>query len=210
MRITKIYDDRRNEILNTAERLFHTMGYDDCTVNDIINEVSIAKGTFYHYFKSKMEVLEAVVLRFSDTVISRVNELIDLEGIRPEEKLFRAFKSMQMKDPSGSYVIDEMHKVDNAILHQKSLNQMVVAMAPALTKIIEEGIEKEAWSCRYPLSYMRIFLASALTLMDEGIFEQEADSQQEIMVALISILEMMLEVPENYLMKFYFQSQEEK
>ncbi|HWT73144.1 MAG TPA: TetR family transcriptional regulator [Mobilitalea sp.] len=44
MRITKEFDERRKEILDTAERLFHTKGYEKCTVNDILKEVAIAKG----------------------------------------------------------------------------------------------------------------------------------------------------------------------
>ncbi|MDF2532153.1 MAG: TetR family transcriptional regulator [Clostridia bacterium] len=63
MRITKEYDERRNEILDTAEKLFHAKGYEKCTVNDILKEISIAKGTFYHYFRSKEEVLDAIVSR---------------------------------------------------------------------------------------------------------------------------------------------------
>lgn len=208
MRISKEYDERRNEILDTAERLFHLKGYENCTVNDIIKEVSIAKGTFYHYFKSKQEVLDAVVARFTDTVINRVQQIIDLDSIRPEEKLMRAFMSMRMEDIIDDSMLEEMHKVDNALLHQKTLNQMVTVMAPSLTKIIEEGMEKKVWKCKYPLSYMRIFLAAALTLTDEGIFQLEADSQMELMVGLISMLEKLLEVPENTFMIMFQESQE--
>lgn len=53
MRIIKEYEERRKEILETAERLFLTKGYTKTTVNDILKEIGIAKGTFYHYFKSK-------------------------------------------------------------------------------------------------------------------------------------------------------------
>ena len=61
MRISKEYDERKNEILDTAERLFHTKGYEKTTINDILKEVNIAKGTFYYYFKSKEEVMDALI-----------------------------------------------------------------------------------------------------------------------------------------------------
>jgi hypothetical protein len=102
-----------------------------------------------------------------------------------------------------------MHKTENALLHQKTLNQIVTAMAPLLVKIIKEGIEKKVWRCRFPLEYMQIFLASSLTLTDEGIFELDADSQVKVMAALISILEKMLDVPEDSFMKLFMQNQGE-
>ncbi|TKH46201.1 helix-turn-helix transcriptional regulator, partial [Bacillus cereus] len=63
MRIVKEYEERRKEILETAERLFLTKGYTKTTVNDILKEIGIAKGTFYHYFKSKEEVMDEIIMR---------------------------------------------------------------------------------------------------------------------------------------------------
>jgi AcrR family transcriptional regulator len=193
MRIVKQYDERKNEILDIAERLFHTKGYKKCTVNDILNAVSIAKGTFYYYFKSKEEVMDAIVLRYTDIVISRVEEILLKDDIEPEEKLMRIFLAMKINDQLDSDILDEMHNPENALLHQKTLNQVVTALAPMLAKIIEEGIEKKVWNCRYPLQYMQIFLAASLTLTDEGIFELDIDSQKKVMAAIISMLHMMLD-----------------
>jgi AcrR family transcriptional regulator len=206
MRVIKEYDERRNEILGTAERLFHTKGYEKCTVNDILNEIGIAKGTFYHYFNSKEEVLDAVVSRYTDIIISRADEIIKKGDIGPEEKLMRAFMAMRINNEVNSDVLSDMHKVENALLHQKTLNQLVTAMAPILVKVIEEGIGKKNWGCRYPLQYMQIFLAASLTLTDEGIFELDADSQMKVMAALISILEKMLSVQEDSFMRLFMQS----
>jgi AcrR family transcriptional regulator len=207
MRITKEYDERRNEILDTAEKLFHAKGYEKCTVNDILKEISIAKGTFYHYFRSKEEVLDAIVSRYTDIVISRADEIVRIDSISPEEKLMRSFMAMRITNQIDSDTLKDIHKTENALLHQKTLSQMVTAMAPALAKIIEEGIEKKAWNCRYPLQYMQIFLASSLTLTDEGIFELDEESQMKIMAALISILEKMLDVPVDSFMKLFMQNQ---
>lgn len=208
MRIIKEYDERRNEILDTAERLFHTKGYDKCTVNDILKEIGIAKGTFYYYFKSKEEVMDAVVSRYTDIVVGRVEEIYKKDSISPEEKLMYAFMAMRMNSRIDSEILEELHKAENALLHQKTLNKIVTGLAPVLVKIIEEGIEKKVWSCRYPLQYMQIILAAALTLTDEGIFELDGNSQMKIMAALIGILEKMLNVPEDYFMQMFMQNWE--
>jgi AcrR family transcriptional regulator len=203
MRITKEHDERRNEILDIAEKLFHIKGYDKCTINDILKEVGIAKGTFYHYFKSKEEVLDAIVSRYKDVVITKVNEVANNDVITLEEKLLGAFMSMRIIDQLDSGMINEMHKTENALLHQKILNQIVIDVAPILVKIIEEGVDRKVWSCKFPLEYMQIFLASSITLTDEGIFEFDGESQNKIMEALISVLEKMLDVSENSFIKLF-------
>ncbi|SCY22578.1 TetR/AcrR family transcriptional regulator [Alkaliphilus peptidifermentans] len=206
MRITKEYDERKNEILNAAEKLFDGKGYEKCTINDILKEVGIAKGTFYYYFKSKEEVVDAIVSRYKEVVVSRAEKILKNDNINPEEKLMHVFMAMRIKEEVNSDILDDMHKTENALLHQKALNQIVTAMAPILVKVIEEGIEKKVWSCRYPLQYMQIFLAASLTLTDEGIFELDADSQMKVLAALISTLEKMLDVPEDSFMKLFMQN----
>lgn len=206
MRVIKEYDERKKEILDTAERLFRIKGYEKCTVMDIINEVGIAKGTFYHYFKSKEEVLDAIVLRYVDIVRNNAEEILLIENINPVEKLMRAFMAMQVTNQIDKDLIDNMHKVENALLHQKVLSQLVKTMTPILVKIIEEGIEEKVWSCKYPLEYMQIFLVASLTLTDEGIFELDSDSQMSVMAAMISMLEKMLNVPEDCFMKLFIEN----
>lgn len=120
----------------------------------------------------------------------------------------RAFMAMRIANPVEDEVLDDLHKIENVLLHQKILNQIVMAMAPVLVKIIEEGEEKGVWSCRYPLQYMQIFLASSLTLTDEGIFELDSDSQMKVMAALISMLEKILNVPEDSFLQLFIESQQ--
>lgn len=201
MRISKEHDERRNEIIDTAERLFRTRGYEKSTVNDILKEVAIAKGTFYHYFKSKEDVMDAIVLRNREVIVIRAEKILKKDDISPKEKLMYTFMAMRIDDIVDSDMLDELHKTENALLHQKTLNQIVTAMAPLLVKVIEEGIEKKVWRCRYPLEYMQIFLAASLTLTDDGIFEMDNNSQMKVLNALISMLEKMLEVPEDTFME---------
>ena len=203
MRIVKKHDERRGEILDAAEKLFHTVGYEGCSVNDILKEVGIAKGTFYHYFKSKEEAMDAVIERNVGIIMERVKKVAEKESGDPLEKLMGAFQAMRMEEMEEEGMLEDLHRPDNALLHQKSLSKIVDAMAPVLQEIIEEGIGKGAWNCQYPLQYMQIYLAAALTLTDEGIFETDKENQQQLMVALISLLEKILEVPEGQFLRAY-------
>lgn len=206
MRIIKKHDERRSEILDVAERLFYSKGYEKCTINDILKAVDIAKGTFYHYFKSKEEAMDAIISRSIQIVVGKIEKTVKRDDFNPVEKLMNAFLAIRLEDNVDSNRLEALHKPENALFHQKNLNQMIGSIAPILVKVIEEGIEKKYWRCKYPLQSMQIFLAAALTLTDEGIFKTDADSQKLIMAALISMLEKMLEVPENSFMALFLQN----
>ncbi|MEO8612545.1 MAG: helix-turn-helix domain-containing protein, partial [Chloroflexota bacterium] len=53
------YAEKRNEILDTAQRLVFSKGYERLTIQDILQALNISKGALYHYFDSKQAVLEA-------------------------------------------------------------------------------------------------------------------------------------------------------
>jgi AcrR family transcriptional regulator len=71
-RVVKEYVVRRNEILDVAQRLVFTKGYEQMTVQDILDVLQIAKGTFFHYFRSKQALLEALIER----MIEQTNPLL--------------------------------------------------------------------------------------------------------------------------------------
>ncbi len=67
-RIVKEHAVRRNEILDVAQRLVNTKGYEQMTIQDILDDLQISKGAFYHYFDSKQALLEAIIERMVDEV----------------------------------------------------------------------------------------------------------------------------------------------
>ena len=99
MRIVKEYEERRKEILETAERLFITKGYTKTTVNDILKEIGIAKGTFYHYFKSKEEVMDEIIMRIIKEDVAKAKVIISNPKIPVLEKLLRVL--MEQSPKSG-------------------------------------------------------------------------------------------------------------
>ncbi|EFO80050.1 transcriptional regulator, TetR family [Oscillochloris trichoides DG-6] len=57
------YALKRSEILDATRKLLYRKGYDQITIKDVIDEVQISKGAFYHYFDSKQALLEALLER---------------------------------------------------------------------------------------------------------------------------------------------------
>lgn len=56
-------DEKRQQLLDTAERLFCQKGYEQTSVQDILSEMGLSKGGFYHHFASKEEVMSVLCSR---------------------------------------------------------------------------------------------------------------------------------------------------
>ena len=82
-RIPKLAPQRRAEILDTVWRLFTTRGFQSTSVEDILTEVGIAKGTLYYHFSSKEEILRVLIARTVDGIADRARAIA--EGRQPAE-----------------------------------------------------------------------------------------------------------------------------
>ena len=76
-RVMKEHDERRGEILDAAQLLFNSQGYDSTSVNAIIEHLGISKGTFYHYFSSKEDLIAGIAER------DRAQSCSELHGTGP-------------------------------------------------------------------------------------------------------------------------------
>ena len=130
VRVVKEHDERKNEIIDTAARIFGQKGYDKSSVNDILNTIGIAKGTFYHYFKSKEEVLDAVIGKATEMIEERVSEVAGNAALSPEDKLMGVFQAMQIENQMEEGFLEEMHRPENALMHQKSLVSIMNVLTP--------------------------------------------------------------------------------
>jgi AcrR family transcriptional regulator len=197
MKVSKEYSERRNEILDAAGRLFSTKGYEKCTVNDILDAVGIAKGTFYYYFKSKEEVLDAIIDRVTEIVVARAEEAASNPELSPVMKMLNTMLSMKVEIEVDNDLMEGLHKPENALMHEKSINLMVTRVTPVLTKVVDEGISQGIFKSDFPIQYMQIFLTSSIILLDDGIFQVKPEEQQTTLRALVALLEKMLGVADE-------------
>src|SRR3972149_4661855 len=94
-RIVKKFEDRKAEIVKAARHLFQTQEYDKTSMQDVIDAVGIAKGTLYHYFKSKEALLEAVIEKIVEETIEQMQASV-------KKATGNALKKMQFLTESGS------------------------------------------------------------------------------------------------------------
>ncbi|MBY0035513.1 TetR/AcrR family transcriptional regulator [Bacillus cereus group sp. MYBK15-3] len=190
MRIVKEYEERRKEILETAERLFLTKGYTKTTVNDILKEIGIAKGTFYHYFKSKEEVMDEIIMRIIKEDVTKAKRIVSNPDIRVLDKLFKIL--MEQSPKSGDVkekMIEQFHQPNNAEMHQKSLVQSIIHLSPVLTEVLEQGIEEGIFSTPYPQETIELLLSSAQVIFDDGLFQWKPEEMMRRAKAYIKMME---------------------
>jgi len=91
-RIVKRPDERRSELIACAQEFFYTKGYESTSVRDIVDGVGVAKGTFYYYFDSKLEILEAMVDEAIRQSVALLHEIIADETLPVLQKWAWAFQ----------------------------------------------------------------------------------------------------------------------
>ncbi|QKG83879.1 TetR/AcrR family transcriptional regulator [Kroppenstedtia pulmonis] len=198
MRIVKEHDLRRKEIMDTAARLFTTKGYNQTTVNDILREIGIAKGTFYHYFKSKEEVMDAVIDRIIDFDVMMAKEIVADNSISPTEKLYRILLAQKpLQGDSKDKILETLHKPSNADMHLRSMTQSIQRLSPILAEVVEQGIQTGDFQTDYPQETMDFLLISGQMLFDKALFNWEPDETLQKVKAFIHTAELLLGAPKG-------------
>src|SRR5215475_13913053 len=87
----KEYALKRNQILDETQRLIYTKGYEQMAIQDILGELQISKGAFYHYFDSKPALLEALIERMQDEAEQLLLPIVQDPHLGALEKLQRYF-----------------------------------------------------------------------------------------------------------------------
>lgn len=191
MRITKDPVERRSEILDTAERLFCTKGYSQTAMLDIANEIGIAKGTLYYHYKSKDEVMDAIILRTLTQRVERAEQIIANTSIKAIDKLFLilADQNSDENKQQEAELTEQFHQPENAEMHQKSMRQVILLMAPVLAQVIREGVEEGIFSTEYPLESVEILLSSSSVLFDKGMFRWSDEEGRRKAQAFLNAME---------------------
>ncbi|TEU01554.1 MAG: TetR/AcrR family transcriptional regulator [Candidatus Stahlbacteria bacterium] len=143
---------RKNEILDAARKFFFQKGYDQTTIQDIIDELSIAKGTFYYYFTSKIDLLDQLVDRTTSEISASIKPILnmDMNAIEKFNKVFQVATAVSLQNIDVFLVpLGVMYKDENTIIRVKMYRRMVEKSTPLLSSIIEQGIKEGVFNNPY-------------------------------------------------------------
>ncbi|WP_286079005.1 TetR/AcrR family transcriptional regulator [Faecalibaculum rodentium] len=200
MRIVKDAAARRSEILDAAEKLFGTKGYDATSTGDILRELGIARGTLYYHFKSKEDILDAMIDRLTQALAARAAGVLDRKDIPVLQRLTLMMQSLQVNNALGHEIMSQVHKPQNALMHQKMQERLLTAIVPLVTLLLQEAQEQGLCQTRYPEEVAEMTLLYSSTAFDElsGLSEEK---RQEKVLAFIYNLERLLQMPEGSLLE---------
>ena len=179
------YTSRRNEILDAARTLVYTKGYEQMSIQDILNALNISKGAFYHYFDSKPALLEALIDRFADEAEQAVSPILQDPNLTALEKLQHYFSTaVQWKVAQKEYLLAILrvwYSDDNAIIRQKVFVRLLKRFTPSFVPVIQEGIQEGSLSTAFPEQAMQIVFQAIQGLGDkfgEAILTAQADGDR--------------------------------
>ncbi|MGC8229422.1 TetR/AcrR family transcriptional regulator [Pseudobacillus badius] len=191
---------RKNEILDVADELFGKKGFDGTSTNDILEKVGIARGTLYHHFKSKEDIMDALIERYSDRLLGAAREVAADKMIPLVDRIIRVVMSMNLSSGSSGEMMEHLHRPQNALMHQKIQKIIINGLTPILAEIICEGIEQGVFSTPYPYECMEMVVTYANTIFDNDMVEMTEEDRVTRIQAFIFNVERLLDVEKGSLM----------
>ncbi|MFL0250856.1 TetR/AcrR family transcriptional regulator [Clostridium neuense] len=198
MRISKDPEERKNELIDAAEELFSTVGYDKTSVSDIVKKVSVAQGTFYYYFKSKEDIFMAIFTRGSEKLLLEMKEKVKEKNIDAVEKLIIVIKlyveSKKNNVSNKHKLVEALHNDENTSLHHKVIVVEIATKRAMLTNIIKQGIAEGVFHTEYPEEVAEFILTELYFVFDPKVFGFNNEEILKKSEALADMVEKLLSV----------------
>lgn len=206
MRVIKKAEERRNEILDAADELFAQKGFDGTSTNDILEKVGIARGTLYYHFKSKEDIMDALIERYTVLLLGAAKEIAADKSIPINDRIIRVVMGLNISGGNGKEIIEHIHKPQNALMHQKIQKVIINGLPPILTEMICEGIEQGLFSTPYPYECMEMVVAYTNTVFDDDMVSMTNEELASRIEAFVFNVERLLGVESGslmYMMKMF-------
>lgn len=145
---------KRKEILKAAQHLLASKGYAQMTIQDILDSLQISKGAFYHYFRSKSALLEALVEHMQEEAERLLEPVVQDPHLSALEKLQQVFTMLnRWKLAQKDYLLAMLsvwYDDENAITRQKLATAAVKRFAPLLADIVHQGLKEGVMDTDFP------------------------------------------------------------
>ena len=161
----------KNKILNAASMLFLEKGYEETTMQDIMESSGVSKGAIYHYFVSKQEIISFMIKDAQKHINTRFLEIADDNSLSVEEKI-KAVITYFMENREQNILIANkwIDKVPYALVDTiRNANKYI---APQIAKIIKQGTQNGNFQCNYPDELAEVLIQLFDVWLDPVITER--------------------------------------
>ena len=178
-------------ILDVSQRLFLEKGYENTTIQDIVDELGgLTKGSVYHHFKSKEEIMDAVGDRmfFSNNPFEAVRGRTDLNGL---QKLREAVRLNQSDEERVRLTAQSIPIAKSPRLLQEMIVSNRKVLTPYFLELIEEGNRDGSMHTNYPREIAELLpLLTSLWLLP-SVFPASREQMKRKFLFLGEMLEKM-------------------
>ena len=161
---------RKQELLQIAYRMFISRGYENTSVDEIIEEADIAKGTYYYYFETKEQMLEEVIGMMIDQEMEAAGQILQAE-IPVPQKIIGMISSLRPTQEERP-IEGALMQPENIVMHEKIRKKIVEMAVPLLSKVVEEGIGQGIFACDNIAERVRMLLVISSSTFDEGCYTE--------------------------------------
>jgi AcrR family transcriptional regulator len=145
---------RRDEILDAAERLVRTRGYDEMSIQDIQDELGVSRGAIYHYFRSKEAILDALVVRTTAAGMALVQPIVDDPALDARTKLQTVFSAgAAWKRERSDVLLGVMRQwisPSNDLVRYRTERAAFEQFRSLMAQIVRQGVAEGSMDPTYP------------------------------------------------------------
>ncbi|MGE5672557.1 MAG: TetR family transcriptional regulator [Mycobacterium leprae] len=171
-RVVKPADERRKELMDAARALFMEQGYEETAMSSIAKRAKVAQGTSYIYFRSKQELLMAIMQELLETLAEVFRRLAERTDLPAPVVLSRAMDDCLALVTREKHLIEAIYLKSNYAVPSRLLEDLAPKLLPLLTSIIERGVREGSMKVTHP----RI-AADFLWTVGYRMFELQAQQQ---------------------------------
>lgn len=158
MRIVKDPKERKKDIMDMAAQLFLSRGYEETSVNLIVEQLGVAKGTFYHYFKSKEDILEAVLEDYLSQYAEGIERFLESSPMNGFEKLKYILQNILSNTGGPEHLTKHIEDNKNARLHQVMDEKFFEKFYPIIMNSLKQGVSEGVFDVSHPEEITEILL----------------------------------------------------
>lgn len=139
----------KNKIMAAAMALFAQKGYEQTTMQDIVETSKMSKGAIYHYFTSKQEILRSLTDSEKNIFSEYLKELAGRSDLTARQKIGEITSYLFGKEALSALTKQQWaDKVPYALLD--TLRNSLSVLAPCLEEILRQGNDNNEFCCAYP------------------------------------------------------------
>ena len=187
-------DARRQQILETAERLFYQNGYENTSVQAILDEMHLSKGGFYHHFESKMALLEEICVRKAEEAYEEMEQVMYDGSLGAVDKLNALLGRSGLLDQDNidflALMLDVAYREGGVVLRERMKQASLDRALTYMNAILAQGLVEQSFFTQHQEHIGKLLLMLGFNLTDEIAAAMASDgAAQPVIGRVVGLLD---------------------